>query len=221
YRTLLRRDTRARLATARLIGEPAVDLAPGSAGSPMLAPGDTIYASRIRPAKQLQASWAELRTVVDSLRADAQPLQPVLAERRAEWAAIALSIEQLHAEFARTRRGLGQGSAAGLFSDATLGASLARMSETAEQLGPALDAVSSRYSDPALQKTIERLGHRTGKLAKQLHRLSDQLANGSLPRFASDSAIQKAVHRAQADLDSLIAETKRNPLRYWLGNPGK
>jgi hypothetical protein len=38
---------------------------------------------------------------------------------------------------------------------------------------------------------------------------------GLLVRAQKDSAIIKGLHRARNQLDSLIAETKSNPLRFW------
>ena len=59
---------------------------------------------------------------------------------------------------------------------------------------------------------------RADSLSNRLRTLSEQFANGSVMRFSSDSAIQKTLRETKVELDSLMAETKRNPLRFWLGN---
>ena len=43
----------------------------------------------------------------------------------------------------------------------------------------------------------------------------DAGGGGLLIRAQTDTAIIKAFHEAQVQLDSLIAETKRNPSRFW------
>jgi capsule polysaccharide export protein KpsE/RkpR len=69
-------------------------------------------------------------------------------------------------------------------------------------------------AEPALR----RLAARADTINAQIAQLQTAIAAGGgglLVRAQTDSAIVKALHGAQLQMDSLIAETKRNPLRFW------
>ena len=110
------------------------------------------------------------------------------------------------------------GSFSLIMNDSALRQAIAQTRVTTQQLGTAFQSVSTRFNDPELRQAFTGLQQRASGLSDQMKQLQDQFANGSLPRFAQDSAIMKALHAAQLELDSLMAITRRNPLRFWFGD---
>jgi hypothetical protein len=84
------------------------------------------------------------------------------------------------------------------------------------QVRAAAERARAAHSDA--RPSLERLTARTDTIAAVLADLNARVAQsggGLLIRAQRDSAIVKGLHEAQVQLDSLIAETKRNPLRFW------
>ena len=64
-----------------------------------------------------------------------------------------------------------------------------------------------------LRTAVTGLQQRADTLRAQLDALSFE--TGFFARSRSDSAMARAITSARIELDSLIAQTKRNPLRFW------
>jgi ABC-type transporter Mla subunit MlaD len=218
HRELVRSDSRARLTSARTIGEPVVDISPGSRSARELAPGDTLFSEPATDLLSAFQTWRRFQSTLDTLVKSARVLQPRIAARKPQLVRLATSVQQTKAEFARVSALLQESSLAELVTAGSLQSAVSDLSATARQLGPTLRAAGERYNDPALRAALGRMGAHADSFSLQLNALAQQFGNSSLSRFASDSALQKALHKSQIELDSLIAETKRNPLRFWLGN---
>lgn len=218
YQPLVRSDSRARLSTARIIGEPAVDISSGSASARMLVPGDTLYSVAEVDLLSAFTIWRRFQSSIDSLVRASKVLQPAIAARKPQLRRLAARMEQTRKDLALFTSTFSQGSLSPLLSDTLLQPAFAQLGQTAQQLAPALRQAAAHYSDPALRDALTRMATRADSLSTRLRTLSEQFANGSLLRFGSDTAIQKTLRETKVELDSLMAETKRNPLRFWLGN---
>jgi hypothetical protein len=106
------------------------------------------------------------------------------------------------------------------FSDPVLTRALRRVSDNGRELGKqlraAVDRARAAHADasPSLEQLAARADTMTSILADMNARIA-QSGGGLLIRAQRDSAIIKGLHEAQTQLDSLMAETKRNPLRFW------
>jgi ABC-type transporter Mla subunit MlaD len=218
HQSLIRRGSHVRLTSARLIGEPAVDIAPGDSSQPVLRAGDTLYAPAQSTARQALASLRAFQRSLDSLMRATQALTPNVELRTAQYQHLASQIDNVQTEFGGLRRNLAGGSIDAFLNGSSLQHALTSLSQTAARLGPALSAAAGRLNDPALRQSFARLRQNADSLAATLARLNQQTTNGSLARFSRDSALSKALHVVQLELDSLIAETRRSPLRFWLGD---
>ncbi len=218
HRSLIRSDSRARLTSARTIGEPVVDISPGTTSARALVPGDTLYAAPVTDLMAAFTVWRGFQSALDSLVKASRILQPRIAGQRPQLERLAARMQTTKTAFARVAALLSNSSLTDLATGGELRAALGDLAQTAQQLGPTLRSASERYNDPALRGAVSRMSRHADSLSVQIGALTQQFTNSSLSRFARDTAIQRALHKTQMELDSLIAETKRNPMRFWLGN---
>ncbi len=215
---LVRRGSLVRLTSARLVGEPAVDIVPGDPGEPLALEGDTLFPLTLTGRAQALDSFRHFQRSLDSLLVATRSLSPLVETRKAQFVLLAEQIAGLQTAFSSLRQRLANGSADRLLSDPALQNALASISTTVQQLGPAFQGAASRYSDPVLRQAFGTLQLRAASLSTQLQRVREQFAHSSLLRFSQDSSLARSLHQAQVELDSLMAETRRNPLRFWLGD---
>ena len=218
HQSLIRGNSHVRLATARMIGEPVVDIIPGDRSAAPLEEGDTLFAESTVSAAQAIASMRRFSQSLDSLLESARGLGPVAAKSRAQFTRLGTRLDRVQFDFGELKRNMSGGSFSLIMNDSALRQAIAQTRVTTQQLGTAFQSVSTRFNDPELRQAFTGLQQRASGLSDQMKQLQDQFANGSLPRFAQDSAIMKALHAAQLELDSLMAITRRNPLRFWFGD---
>lgn len=214
-RELVRLDSRVELASARMVSEPVVNILPGSLAAAPLPPGDTLYAARTRSATDLMNVFRALWASMDTLFQQLQQVSPLAARRGDQFAVMSSRLQQVNRQFAALASGFESGTLSILSHRSELRQSLDQMNATVAEIGPALERGLQRYSDPGLRAAYSRLQLRADSVAAQLAGLQQLMANSSLTRFQTDSAIAIGIRGAQAQLDSLLAETKRNPLRFW------
>lgn len=217
--SLVREDSPARLMSPRLLADPVVDISPGSLGAPVLRPGDTI---RGTPPPELDGLTRKALAFVrsfDSMMIDLRSVDALANQRRR-----ALQQLQYQLAFARFRidqlsRQLAGGTLGALAQDPTLRADLERARRTFDAIGGRLAefatdtaATDRAGAGPALQGLTQNLRELQSSIA-DLEALLDQ-SGGFLPRLARDSALVKALVATRVKLDSLIAVTRRNPLRF-------
>ena len=219
HRQHIRRDSEARITSFRVIGDPVLDITPGDPALPVIEPNDTLrFRSEGTPTgameralllhENLQGLLAESRQLGGQAQ-DRSELAARLGRRLAatarELRALALAVQEgplntfSDPQFKRIVGGLGQ-------SARELRDSFARAAERAR--------AARADAAPAMERLAARADTISAALT-QLQQAVDAGGGGLLIRAQRDSAIIKAMHAAQAQLDSLVAETKRNPLRFW------
>jgi len=218
HQSLLRGDSRARLTSARMIGESVVNISPGTEATSALEPGDTVHSLPTANLLSAFQIWRGFQSAIDSLVRVSRVLQPQIAQTKPQLVRLAASVQHTRAEFTRVTDMLGKSSITDMITGGELQAALGNLGKTAQDLGPTLRAAAQRYNDPALRSALGRMSTHADSLSAQLNSLREQLGRGTAQRFVRDSAIQKTLRKTQIELDSLMAETKRNPLRFWLGN---
>lgn len=208
----VRRDATVRLTSARLVGEPVIDILPGSPDAPPFEAGDTLFAEPEPTGADIVARAAALRAAVDTLLLASAPVNE---RARARMAALG----RIQAGFAGTQRELEQLSATmaaspalALAHDPAVTRALARMRSVRAELG------ASGPRDTAMARMQSAFGPLTRHAAELSSRLDALRAmggdNGTLARLQNDSALAVALRSAQAQLDSLIAEARDNPARF-------
>jgi ABC-type transporter Mla subunit MlaD len=217
-RSLLRRGSSVRIRSARGIGESVVDIAPGPGTGLPLQEGDTLYAPELLEPRSLSASLHDFQQSLDALLQSTRTLGPRIDQRATQLARLGRQVERVQHEWRALRSNFSNGTVQHALSDSTLLLRLAAIGQSAQQLGPALQSVASRIGDPALQQSFQHLRQHADTVAARLALVRARLAHSTLARFAQDSALLTALYQAQIQLDSLVADTRRNPLRYWLGD---
>ncbi len=219
HREHIRRDSDARVTSFRVIGDPVLDITPGTPSAPPVAAGDTLGfrtqgspAAAIARATSLQADLRQLVLESKTLSANARDrsesarrLGNRLVTTAREFRAFTIAVQEgplntlSDPVFNRVMSELGA-------TISELRTSFARAAERAE--------AAKSEAAPALQRLTARVDTISRAVA-QLQQAMAQGGGGLLTRAATDSAIVKALHGAQAQLDSLVVESKKNPLRFW------
>lgn len=216
HQSQVRRDSRVKITRPRPMSEPVIDIAPGSAGSPMLQEGDTIFGVMPPTVEAAFNNLITLRIQVDSLLMTSRRLSPLASQRKRQVTRVLGGLGVIQAELAALRESF-RPDARNL-ADPQLRTAFERTALTIKQLPPLFAGAARDFQGPELKGAFAALQQRTSSLAAQFDSLNAVMVNGSLSRFAQDSAIMKALHAAQVELDSVMAVTKRNPLRFWLGD---
>lgn len=214
----VREDSRVRLTTPMLMSEPAVDVQPGSAGARILDEGDTLRLDPVPTREDLTARAAVLRDELSATLADLRTLSPALQQRLQQTQTAFASIDRAMAGVDALAADLRDGPAAALMRDAAFHEAIGRSRAHADGLAALVDEWRGRTSAGAtLFEDLARFGARVDTLRARLDETSRILETGDgvLSRWQRDTAIVRAVNAARASLDSLIAETRRNPLRYF------
>jgi len=221
-RSQLRRDSRITLRRNRLLGDPVVDLTPGSAVARPLLPGDTLRAPITPKPFELVELGTEIRISLDSLFHEARKLDRRL-ERRIGWGSeVQLVVGGLRAELALLEVGLGTGTLSRLLDDPEWRLALERtIGHTAELI----DRLEERAAllpgrgegGDQLNEGLTSFIGRAQKLQAQIVELEERLTEGGgvLDRLEIDSAIVDAIEAARVELDSLIEITRRRPWRFF------
>lgn len=219
YAHYVRRDSRARITTARIVGSPVVDILPGSPSAPAIADGDTLH---IRPSGSLMDVMDRaiaVSSAFDTMFQEMRLLEAPAVRRTDQLARINAHLATVTTEFRSLMLALQEGPLQSL-SDPQMRAIIDRLGTRTRQLSEAFGraAQRARAARSDAQPEIESLMARADTIAREIARVQAVMESGGgglLMRAQQDSAIMKAIHGAQVQLDSLMAETKRNPLRFW------
>ena len=219
YREHVRVNSEARVTSFRVIGDPVLDLTPGDPALPGVAPGDTLlFRAQGSPAAAMQRA-VSLHNSLRALLAESKQMSTSARGRSAQ----ARRVGRQLATTARELRAFTlsvQAGALNTFSDPQFNRILANLGETVRELEASFTRAlqhartSRTEAAPALASLTARADTISAAIT-QLQRAIEAGGGGLLVRAQTDSAIVKALHGAQAQLDSLVAETKRNPLRFW------
>ena len=217
-RTYIRRDSDVRLTPARLVGDPVVDITPGSAMAPILDPGDTLYGRPRVTQAALMRSATAFAGSIDSLMTDVAALDAPLERSTKRFAILDERIAAASGHLRTLRSNIEAGRS---FDPDVIMARVRQLGATMQRVQEQLAAAEARAEQTGAKAALQNATRRAAQVRQQAEDVRQMLERGSFARMQNDSAIQVALRRAQAQLDSLMVETKRNPLRFWLGNSGK
>ncbi len=208
----IRSDAGVRITSEGLISDPVVDIIPGSSNAPPIEAGDTLIAEHRLTAADVMARSAELRAAVDSLLLAARPLSASARERMAALARVQAGFAGTQRELDVLSATLAASPAIGLVDDAAVSRALARL----RTAGTEISTLSGEETGVArVRQAFTPLARHAAELSAHLDSLRRaSTPNGTLARLQSDSALAVAIRGAQAQLDSLIAEARADPLRY-------
>lgn len=224
YLTHVRKDSQVRVTSASLIGKPVLDILPGSPGAPVVQDNDTLHIRTAGTLTGILESTFALNRTFEQFFADLRELQALGSDARERELAVLnrrmkRNLTAATTEF-RTLMVALRGSPIKTFSDPEFKRTLASLQTRSTQLAEALRGAAERagkaQSDmqPALTRMTAR-GDTIRAILTDIQTRIDAGGGGLLIRAQTDTAIIKAFHEAQVQLDSLIAETKRNPSRFW------
>ena len=199
-------DAKAEIKSISLVGDYAVDLDPGK--GPPLPKGQVIVGTR---AAELSGMATGLAGRADSVLAGLQSLTSPEMVRRLE-----VTMTGLQATLAAAQQTMA------LYGNASRGPT-AELTRTMAQFRELSQQLSATLASPALQRTIgssDTLTANFSKMAQALastgNRLDTLLARmnagqGTLGKFATDSALYYSILRATNQLDSVMAAIKKDP----------
>jgi hypothetical protein len=213
----VRADSRVRLTSAGLMGEAVVDIIPGSAQAPALQEYDTIRSQPQLTREQLTARAAALRQDFAAVTAEARQLAPLVRARMDDTRSAFTALDATMLEARRIQSDLQANPGLALVRDPAFQQSLANVQAHAAALPATLAQFQARVGATGeIMTAVERLRARADTLAAQLDAAAAMLDQpvGTLGRLQNDAALVRAIEAARASLDSLVAEARRNPLRF-------
>jgi phospholipid/cholesterol/gamma-HCH transport system substrate-binding protein len=217
-RTYVRRDSRVRLTSARLVGDPIVDITPGSTTAPLLQPGDTLYAPPPTTHASVMRQAVIFSEAIDSLMAAIESLKTPVERASRRWEHIGSRLDAASSELAILRNAIAAGHALDL---RTIIDRIHALGNALDELQEAFARAGTNSGNSGVKSALENARRRASHIARELDEAGRMLEGGMPGRMQTDSAITVALRRAQVELDSLVAETRRNPLRFWFGNPDR
>lgn len=219
YLTFIRRDSQARITTARIIGNQVVDILPGSPQSSIYQEGDTL---RIRPSGTMEGVLNRtlvLTAAMDSMVLEMKVLEAPATRGGEHLVRINRNVQAVSREFKSLMLAFQEGPLKTL-SDPRMQNMIGRLSARTKELTAAFKGAAERAAAAKsdAQPQLERLMARADTISQELAKLQESMkagGGGLMARAQTDTAIIKAIHRAMEQADSLMAETQRNPLRFW------
>jgi phospholipid/cholesterol/gamma-HCH transport system substrate-binding protein len=213
----VRSDSRVRVTSVSMISEAVIDILPGTPGWPELLKGDTLRTDPRPTREQIMAQASRLRAQLTPLLEEARELAP-LASLRMEQAQLAFAgMDGAMAELRRMQADMRANPGLALVRDPAFQRSLEDARNHAAALPATFATLQQRLGTAGeVGEAVGRLRTRADTLVAELEAaaaLLDQSA-GTLGRLQNDAALQRAVGAARASLDSLMAEVRRNPLRF-------
>jgi ABC-type transporter Mla subunit MlaD len=219
HREHIRHDSDVRVTSARLIGEAVLDISPGTPSAPPVEENDSL---RLRASGTPAAAIARARTLNAQLRQLVADTRTLGEQTRGT----AQKGERLRQRLAVTMREFTsfvetmQHGPLNTFSDPEFNQLLKSLGATIEELRESFQraAERARRTRQDAGPAFSRLAARADTIQLEIASLQEAVNSGGgglLVRAQKDSAIIKGLHRARNQLDSLIAETKSNPLRFW------
>ncbi|HSJ24486.1 MAG TPA: MlaD family protein [Longimicrobiales bacterium] len=213
----VRTDSRVRITSVSLISEAAVDIVPGSAAAATLAAGDTLRVEPRPDRAQLTEQARQVREDLQQVLATMEDLAPLVRTRMEDTRLAFAAMDATMDEVRRMQADAQANPGLALLRDPAFRESLERARAHVAALPATFDQVRERTGAAGdMGEAVARLRERADTLAAQLDAaaaLLDESA-GTLGRFRNDAALSRAVAEARASLDSLMAEVRRNPLRF-------
>lgn len=213
---LVPRDSRVRLTSARMIGASVIDIVPGTPGSGTVAPGDTIGQRVPVTLGRLLADAEGFRATLDSIVSAGSELAVRAVAKRDASIRLQRTLDRLSVQFDAFSASLEDGAWARFRADTAFASALARVEETAGSLGDVFGGEDGNAGREELTRALSGLNTRARSLSESIARLQAALAesNGFLARSARDSALIHAIAGVRTQIDSLMADARREPFRF-------
>lgn len=215
-REQVRRDSDVRITSATMVGDPVVDVIPGTAAAPPLADGDTLMPPDRPDAEELKQRALALRADLDSLRASAAALGLLVERRQAGFARIEQHLSAARLDYDALMQDVARSPALALLGGGEVSALTERLSGVLQELSDGLARQQAGLRDSGVREGVQRLQQRADRTRRALAALQAEMEGGTVDRMMRDSALSHAIGRARTELDSLIAEARRNPLQFVL-----
>jgi ABC-type transporter Mla subunit MlaD len=215
-REQVRQDSRVRITAVNTMGAPVVDIVPGSTATAPLAPGDTLRSARLVDRAAVLARSVAFRASLDSALSELRALRAPLEQRLAGLQRATAQLAAASREYRRLQAALAASPLVASVGSGELNASLARSRTTVAALLAALADAQQRVRSSGLDANFKAMTARAGALQRSLAELQSEMreGGGTLDRLARDSALVRAIAAARTELDSLLVEARRNPLRF-------
>ncbi len=216
----VRKDSRIRITSARIIGAPVIDISPGTAAAPAIGHKDTLFMDQLVTIPGLHEKATLIAAAFDTALREAKALSGPANARMASLAPVMRSMSAAQVEVASLMDAVQNGAAAAFMADGQFVAQLGSIQKTAAALGPAFGRASNNLTGAtgAVGPSLKRMQGNAERLSAAIGALQAMMAteNGTLHRMSADSALLKSLHGVKAQLDSLIIEAKKNPLKFVL-----
>ena len=211
----VRRDSRIRVTSERMIGEPVLDIIPGTLASPRLAAGDTLHQERGPDAGAVMARAAAVGAALDTALGALRALRPPLERRLEAYGRVQAQLARAQQEYRMLAEDVRRSPALALLGEGGVQTSLERSRVTLRQLLEALGQAGERAEESGALANAQAAAASAARLQRSLAQLETAMrAGGTMDRLLRDSALVRALAAARAELDSLVADAKRRPLRY-------
>jgi phospholipid/cholesterol/gamma-HCH transport system substrate-binding protein len=213
----VRTDSEVRLTSIGPISERVVDISAGSAAAAVIASGDTLLQATQVTGLQLTDRALIVKANLDTALAALQTHAPAIRARLQQTERAFAGLEAVMGEAGRLQIDLDANPGMALLRDPSFAASLEATRAHAAEL-PLLIGRLRDSTGPAaeVRTALARLQLRADSVQVQLAAAAAALdnPNGTLARIRQDTALLRALNDARAQLDSLIADMRSNPLRY-------
>lgn len=220
YLTHIRKNSEVRITSDGLMGAPALDILPGSPGAPEVEENDTLHIRTSGTLEGILDATTALSESFEILFADLRSMERVVSSgRQRQMQRLSRNLTTTMTEF-RTLVVTLRSSPLNTLTDPEFERTIASLQTRSTQLAEALRGAAGRAGQARsdMQPTLERLTARADTIQSVLADIQERIdagGGGLLIRAQKDTAIVKALHETQVQLDSLIAESTRNPLRFW------
>lgn len=224
-RDQIREDSRAALRTQGLLGDRLVDISPGSAGRPVLQPGDTIRSEPALDYEQVLQTAATTMEQVQGIIVDLEVMTGALAAGEGTIGAL-LADERLYermttatTELAGLLRAVNRsdGTLARLIRDPALydrmDATLARLDAIGVAMLEGEGTLGRLVQDDSLYESMVGVAGRADSALAGLEGFVAGMngGEGSLARLMEDPALYDELLKTIVDLQTLVAELRANP----------
>ena len=217
---LIRKDSPVQIAPlGTFLGTPVLGISAGSATSPPLQPGDTLYAGAFRVSEGVMAQLAVVGKDFGALKEEVTAVMEDMKTARGTFGAMAVEgprdIGRVGADFSRFNARLSRG-----------GGSIGLMMND-PKFGPRFGAIKAQFDSIALLLSSDRgsVGkfRRDKSLGAAVQGVRDEVASlqralaesrGTAGRAMNDEAVQDELAALRRQLDALIADFKKHPFRY-------
>lgn len=217
---LIRRDSPVQIAPlGTFLGTPVLGISAGSATSPPLQPGDTLYAGAFRVSEGVMAQLAVVGRDFGALKEEFTAVVQDMKTARGTFGAMAVEgprdIGRVAADFSRFNARLtrGGGTIGLMMSDPQFGprfgAIRAQFDSISMLLGSDRGSVGKFRRDKTLGTAVQSVREEVASLQRALAE-----SRGTAGRAMNDEAVQDELAAMRRQLDELIADFKKHPFRY-------